>query len=290
MKHRIALPLILVFSLLLASCGASGSSAGPAAVMTNTPVPGGAGASTEIPAADATAADATAAPAEATAAPADALSGACANAYYPVTPGASWSYNGSSATGGAFSFTRSVLSVAADGFEDQDIFDGGVTRTGTWTCNAGALTALDEGGAAMVSVPTDEQTAVFNADTREGEGVTVPAQMNPGDAWTQHVYLAGTMSMPGGIEAAATSDTTNSCVVDGTESVSVTAGTFDAVRVTCAVVVTITTEVEGMTIDPITMSFNSTNWYASGVGLVKTTSTGDLIGESNIELTGYSIP
>src|SRR5438876_152919 len=54
--------------------------------------------------------------------------GACSNPYLPVVVGATWNYN---LTGPVpATFTRSILSMDASGFNDQDVFGTGITRQG----------------------------------------------------------------------------------------------------------------------------------------------------------------
>src|SRR5688500_702287 len=49
--------------------------------------------------------------------------GLCANAYYPVREGATWSYKSTSGPTGDFSFTDTITSVREDGFTLTTQFD-----------------------------------------------------------------------------------------------------------------------------------------------------------------------
>jgi len=208
---------------------------------------------------------------------------ACSNPYMPIVVGAIWNYK---LTGNApDSFTRSILSIEADGFTDQDVFSLGVTRQGKWTCEGGALTALDPTGGVSGSVEAPNVTVDFH--TTFASGVTLPASLNPGDAWTQAVTLEGIENISG-MEIPAKNEFSNACTVVGPESVTVEAGTFDAMRVDCQTVMNITVTMNGTAIqNPLT--FNATSWYAEKVGLVKNTSTGGNL-DSTTELISYSIP
>jgi hypothetical protein len=99
--------------------------------------------------------------------------------------------------------------------------------------------------------------------------------------------LEGTENI-NGLEVPAKNEFSNTCTVAGKESITVAAGTFDAVRVDCQTAMNITITMNGAPISsPFT--FTATSWYAENVGLIKTVSTGDQL-DSTLELTSYSIP
>ncbi len=212
--------------------------------------------------------------------------GACDNPYYPIIAGATWTY---SLTGPVTdTFTRSIIAVSSDGFTDQDVFGTGVTRSGLWKCEAGSLIGLDPGGnsGATANVQTDNLNASFQ--TTSMEGVSFPAVIDAGTAWSQSFTIEGTQSI-NGQDIASKNQTTNSCTVGGNESISVPAGTFSAVRVDCQTSMTITIVMNGAEI-PTSINLTSTTWHAEGVGMVKTASTLSDGSVTTIELTAYSIP
>ena len=210
-------------------------------------------------------------------------SAACGNPYLPVVQGATWTYNltGSSSD----TFTRSIISVGENNFTDQDVFGSGVTRQGNWNCDNGALIALDPTSGNSASVNSENVSVDFK--TTSSSGVTLPASLNQGDSWTQTTTLEGTENI-NGLEVPAKNEFSNTCTVAGKESITVAAGTFDAVRVDCQTAMNITITMNGAPISsPFT--FTATSWYAENVGLIKTVSTGDQL-DSTLELTSYSIP
>lgn len=208
---------------------------------------------------------------------------ACDNPYIPIVAGATWNYNLVGPQNDTF--TRSILAVTADGFSEQDVFGVGVTRQGEWKCDGGNLIALTPSGGGSSSV-TAEGTSV-DFQTTALEGVTLPASINPGDNWSQSLTLEGAQTI-NGETFPARNQTTQNCTAAGVESVTVPAGTFDAMRVECKVTIDLALEMAG---NPITtnLSLNNTSWYAIKVGLVKTISTGSGL-DSTIELTSYLIP
>ena len=209
--------------------------------------------------------------------------GACDNPYMPIILGGTWSYTIDGPV--PDTYVHTILAVEADSFTEQDIFESGVTRQGKWKCENGNLIALNPSGGGSASVNADGNAVDFQ--TTALEGVTLPASLNPGDSWSQSLTLEGTQTING--EAFPVSNqVTQACSAVGVESVTVPAGTFDAMRVDCKIDMNITMDISG---SPFTtpIALNNTNWYALKVGLVKTVSTGSGL-DSTIELTSYSIP
>src|SRR5262245_18320786 len=70
--------------------------------------------------------------------------GLCANAYYPVREGSTWSYKSMGGPTGEYSFTDTITAVRADGFTLSSQF-GSLTRTQEWACKPEGLVALQLG-------------------------------------------------------------------------------------------------------------------------------------------------
>lgn len=209
--------------------------------------------------------------------------GACDNPYMPVIVGATWNYNLTGPT--PDTYVHSILSVEADGFTEQDVFTSGTTRQGQWECENGNLIALNPSGGGSQSISAEGNAVDFK--TTALEGVTMPASLNPGDSWSQSLTLEGTQTV-NSESYPVSNQVTQACTAAGVESVTVPAGTFDAMRVDCQVDMNITIDIAG---SPFTtpIALVNTNWYALKVGLVKTVSTGSGL-DSTTELTSYSIP
>jgi hypothetical protein len=211
------------------------------------------------------------------------VSGACANPLMPIKADATWNYKLTGAV--SDTFTRSILSVHSDGFTDQDVFGTGVTRQGEWTCDNGNLIALNPASGVSANVTTANMSVDFQ--TTEFSGVTLPAAIHAGDTWAQTATLEGTQSI-NGTDIPARNQFINSCTAIGPETVTVEAGTFEATRFDCVSTMNITITMAGEEIQaPLT--FNSSNWYAENIGLLKTTVAGDGL-DSTIELVSYNIP
>ncbi len=210
-------------------------------------------------------------------------SGACANPYLPVIAGAAWNYK---LTGPIpDTFTRSIISVEASGFTDQSIIGTGITRQGKWKCDNGSLIAMDpsSGGSANIN----SKNISIDLQTTELSGVTIPATLNAGDSWTQTATLEGTENSKG-TQVPVKNQSVNTCKAVGVESVTVEAGTFDAMRLECQTVMNATITMQGNPIQT-NVTLNVTNWYAKNIGLVKTVITSEGV-DSTIELVSYNIP
>lgn len=215
-----------------------------------------------------------------TAAPAaqGAAAGACQNRYYPVVQGASWQYRLSGVSNDTF--TRAITTVRADGFDDQDTFSAGTTRTGNWACQNGNLIALTPGGGPTVAAAGEQ----FTFTVESNDGVTFPADPQPGQTWTQNIVYSGQQTTAG-----VTVQTRNvaalSCKAGNIETVAVPAGEFQALRVDC------TNKIDVYISGALAFTFNSTDvaWHAPGAGMVKSSGTSDM-GSTEIVLLAYRIP
>lgn len=209
--------------------------------------------------------------------------GACANPLLPVKVGATWNYKLTGAV--SDTFTRSILSVDAGGFVDQDVFGTGVTRQGKWNCENGNLIALNPSSGASASVTATNMEVDFQ--TTEFSGVTLPAAIHAGDTWAQTATLEGVESI-NGTDIPARNQFISTCTAVGPESVTVEAGTFEAARFDCQTDINITITMSGQDVQA-PLKFTSSNWYVENIGMVKTLVVGDGL-DSTIELVSYNIP
>lgn len=209
--------------------------------------------------------------------------GACANPYLPAIVGAKWDYKISGPT--PDTYTHTVLSVEDSGFTEQDVFGVGVTRQGKWTCENGDLIALNPPSGDSGTVAANN--VKVNLETKEHSGITLPGKLNANDAWSQTLTLEGTETI-NGTELPAKNEFKNDCTAKRVESVTVAAGTFDAMRVECQTAMKITISMGG---NDMTAPFNltSTSWYAENIGMVRNLTSG-MGFESTTELVSYDVP
>ena len=214
--------------------------------------------------------------------------GLCTNAYYPVHQGATWTYMSTGGPGGEYSFTDTITSVRADGFTLSTQI-GDLTRAQEWTCTAEGLAALQLGGAPAAML--NSQNIQLNLDINNATGITFPTLISPGDQWQQTMDVQGNVTMMNQ-EAQATGNAQMNFSATGNESVTVPAGTFEALKVEVDITLNVDATYEGITL-PVPFSGEYTYWFAPGVGWVKASGTGNVLGSSfsdTTELQSYSIP
>ena len=212
----------------------------------------------------------------------------CTNTYYPIRQGATWTYKSTGGPAGEYSFTDTITSARADGFTLSTLI-GNITRTQEWTCTAEGLTALQLGGAPAAML--NSQNIQLNLDISNSTGVTFPRQINPGDQWQQTIDVQGNVTMMNE-QAQATGNAQMNFSALGNESVTVPAGTFEALKVEVDVTLNIDASYEGITL-PVSFTGEYTYWFAPNVGWVKSTGTGNVLGSSftdTTELQSYTIP
>jgi hypothetical protein len=212
----------------------------------------------------------------------------CTNAYYPVREGATWTYRSTGGPAGEYSFADTITSVRDDGFTLSTQI-GDLTRSQEWTCTAEGLTALQLGGAPAAML--NAQNIQMNLNVGNGTGVTFPSQINAGDQWQQNLDFSGNVTMMNE-QADAEGNAQMNFNAVGTESVTVPAGTFEALKVEADVTLKINASYQGITL-PVTFSGDYTYWFAQDVGWVKATGTGNVFGTSfseTTELQSYNLP
>ena len=208
----------------------------------------------------------------------------CTNAYFPLSPGATWSYASNGGPAGGYTYTRTLSGLSDTGFTTIDVL-GTVTRTATWRCDNGNLTSLaTASGNALVSSTSMKMTI----DSVNATGYVIPNAFTDGKTWSEDLMVNAT-SVSGKDTSTVVSEATTACTTAGAESVKRPAGTFDTVKITCHSNQVATVTIKGINGGPITTLQDSTQWYARGVGMVQTLNTGDA-GNETVQLTSYSIP
>lgn len=217
-----------------------------------------------------------------------AVTGPCANDYYPVVQGASWNYKSTGSPAGDYKFTDTISAVISDGFTLTSQY-GDLTRTQEWGCTDDGLVALQLGG--PVAATLNSQDMDFTFDVKNVDGITYPTEMNPGDEWGYTLEFEGKMDIANE-PATAEGNAQTAFKVLGEESVTVPAGTFEVVKVETNTNIIFTIQVQGISV-PASFSGTYNYWYAKGVGWVKAEGEGNITGTSfteTIELQSFEIP
>jgi len=184
----------------------------------------------------------------------------CENKYLPARLGAAWTMAGAGYTNkftvanlSDTSFDEKVLAGPTNG--EQASFDD------HWRCTTDGLEMTGTG----IAVYTDVK------------GVIVPTSINPGDQWSQTARLNPTSF-------------TDNFTAIGEESVTVPAGTFTAMKIQRSSLQQQGDPASGLAITIKTEGFE---WWAAGVGPVKTSLTYTTNKSSHLverELQSYNIP
>jgi hypothetical protein len=193
----------------------------------------------------------------------------CDNPYYPVVDGASWTYTNPSI--GQFTHTLNVsddqIFIIQITSADDTVFnmEGQCTQDGVVIMNSG-LSTTAQGADGTGTVTTTNQ-----------DGVTLPNDIQVGDDWSQTIAFTAA----GGNEGfSGTIETSYKAV--GYESVSVPAGTFEALKI----VQSTSMSIGGQHV----MDTSSNLWYVQGIGNVKAEQIINQGDPSINELVSYTIP
>lgn len=220
---------------------------------------------------------------------------ACGNQYVPFIARAHWEYQ---VTGEEdMRFTRTIVRVSGNTATVEDVFTEPADedkRTDQWQCRNGALVMTSDAAWGAV-----EAGGTSTRGSVKSEGVTLPATPKPGDAWSQTMRISAGVQA-GGQNIGAEVQIKASCRAVRMESVTVPAGKFNALRVDCTEEVTTKANtganVPGVNINVpggnvgtgnanVSVTSARTDWYASGVGLVKSKSE-----DGEKVLVSYRIP
>ncbi len=216
--------------------------------------------------------------------------GLCANNLIPVKEGATWTYTNNVGASDAEQFTAAISEVRPDGFTVELSSAGNPTLRQDWLCKPEGLVASGFGsGQGFMGI----NVAGIDADlsTSNASGVILPPNVQQGTQWPFGIDISGKLSQ-GSLSANLDGKITSSMQAVGSESVTVPAGTFNAVKVQGTGNVQINATYQGIPL-PFGSTVNMTFWFAPGVGWIKSTVSGELVGTSfsdTTELQSYHIP
>jgi hypothetical protein len=205
-------------------------------------------------------------------APSQGPGGVCDNPYVTVVEGATWR---SEITFGTVSFTQTdtITDVGSDAFLVETSAAGTSVVT-TWTCTEDGILWLQSNGGMFSAVTQD---ATWTTDSYSG--VTIPKDIQPGDTWTSSQQLTATDA--NGSSSSFTINIDYQAI--GIESVTVPAGTFNAMRIDFVMTFSGSGDTD---------VFEFSNWFVENVGLVKTVAQQTEGGSLSFtqDLSSYSIP
>ncbi len=189
----------------------------------------------------------------------------CENLYFPSRVGNTWEYSGANSATGNYNRIDTVTHSSAEVFSvDTTISD--ITYGVNYSCSSAGLTVnnpIQQYVGALLSGPNTPVNITLTSVT----GITLPADLAPGDTWQQTADFEATSQEV---------NVNGRFVIDysavGYENVIVPGGTFNALRVDA----TIRIEVSVFHIEAGTYSVST--WLAPDVGLVKSEGTSHVSG------------
>jgi len=212
--------------------------------------------------------------------PAEQSETACDHPYFPLRSGSSWTY---ATTEGAVTWSTGSVGGTADSAEaTMTISIPELTMTANWNCTSEGIVSYDFG-----TISIAEMGEIVSMDVTDTSGVFLPAAslLAPGYSWSNSYSLAMSI-MAEGTPLDTTMSAAEAWTAVGTETVTVPAGTFEALRIEG----TENISMSGfMGMGGVDIAIRSTYWYTKGVGIVRYTSVSE--GSSSVgELTSYTVP
>lgn len=212
----------------------------------------------------------------------------CSKMYYPVREGATWIYKNTGSPAGEFSFTDTVTSIREDGFTLTSQFRD-VAWTQEWACQPEGLVALQLGGAPAMTLTA--QGIQLDLEISNVSGVTFPKEITTGNQWQHNLDFDGQVEIAGQSGEAQGNAVTRFTAM-GIETVTVPAGTFEAMKIQVEPALDINVGFQLLSI-PVTVGGTYTYWFVQNFGWVKASGIGNFAGQSlseTIELQSYNIP
>lgn len=228
------------------------------------------------------------APATSSSSQSSATSGSCSNPLYPVKQGVTRTYSVTGLPTGASTYTETITNVGPDSFTMTTQL-GNLTKNAKWDCKSDGLIELQPGGGAAMLSTTSGMQADFTVT--KSSGVTLPLKISAGDAWTYSLDFTSQITLNNS-SGQAQGTTNYQLKALGNESVTVPAGTFNAMKLQITTTFNMQMNMQGANI-PFTLTANTTAWYAPNVGMVKQIDNADMMGgalNATTELQSYKIP
>jgi hypothetical protein len=206
---------------------------------------------------------------------------ACDHAYFPIRPGATWTYSTSEGP-----LTWTVDSVSGDATQATAVMVwtiAEVTGTYTWQCDANGMTSFDFGSLTVEGMDFGEVSVT------DSSGVWLPAAelLAPGYAWSFSYNATVQIRMEGAPEGVSGQNSqTEASTVLSANPVTSAAGTFEGLQISRSGQLTTQVTMPGIAVPATTIDIGSTWELARGVGMVRWLDTDG----STTELVSYSIP
>ena len=213
-----------------------------------------------------------------------AASGFCQLTYFPTGADIKHKYRVSYQSGGLAprEYTESFKNLAADSFTMHLQFSN-VEVDNNWRCTADGLLATQFDNN---SVKTNNGVDA-KIETVRSEGITLPpdARWRAGEKWTTDYDVKETINTPNSsMRPTGDGNVKLAGEMIGEESVTVPAGTFQAMKLRIIQKINITLKINDATMPVPQIPFETTAWYAKSVGMIKSVSTsnGSIVGTTEL--------
>jgi hypothetical protein len=213
----------------------------------------------------------------------------CNNEYFPVKNNATYTYSSTGSPSGPYTFTRTITNVLANGFTIASKFKD-LAPTQKWLCKPKGLTAIQLGASDAPSMLAFEKFT--NLRGSKISGVMLPRKITSGATWIYSLDIQGIEKLQDGTTANMTGHVAINYIAGNKESITVPAGTFEAIAIEASTVIDFNVVTQSNTVK-LSIDSTYTIWYAPGVGWVKSSGNGKLGGQEYFEtivLESYNIP
>jgi hypothetical protein len=214
----------------------------------------------------------------------------CTNSLVPIKPGAEWDYSNTGVASNPVTFSTTIRDVHSDHFTVLTHFDEGASVEQDWQCTPDGLVAMTF-GSGQTTLGLSMDNIVASILTTDVAGTTLPSNIQQGKSWMYAFKITGNV-LHDNVMMGVNGNIATTFQAVGTETVTVPAGTFNAMKIAASTKMEIHANYSGIDM-PISSALDGNFWFAPGVGWIKSTQTGSLPGmsvDSTTELQSYKIP
>ncbi len=209
----------------------------------------------------------------------------CTNLYWPIKDASRWAYSSTGSAFGPYEFGMKLRDLRADGFTVSASFKKEANRQ-DWLCtNDGMVpySMIGNNAINILAIRTLENVSLTNI-----AGTYLPKNIVPGQVWTLEYLMTGEQEDQG-VMYPASGHAKYQFTAGQTETVTVPAGTYEAMPITIRnVILIVIAGANGQ--EEIGVDSTYTYWFAPNVGWVKASGSGTLGGQEffeTIELIGF---
>jgi hypothetical protein len=203
----------------------------------------------------------------------NAVSGLCANDYYPVDTASDYKYKVTGDVPG--SYVLSQKSIDENSFTELRKFESGLDVKINWICTQDGLRTAEFNNTASMS------KANFKMETLESTGITLPKEWSDGKSWEADYKIKANINAGPASGSASGTVKVTSKIISVDDKITVAGESTTAAKVDS--VIKMNLKMGGRKIP--TADVKMTNWYVKNTGLVRQ-SASTQFGKTGIEYVG----